>query len=328
MAVSKRFYTLLVLSIVLPLLSMAQLPKEDGIHERGMMKNRTNVGKESSEYQIGIIKDTVRFRKSLMNFVGTSLVYDDAAENEEDILKETTPHSTSIHRKKKDFSNLNDAILIPLVDNKNQKYFSFPSDGVRVTSHFGPRRRRYHYGIDLGLRVGEPIRSMFDGKVRVAKRAGAYGNLVVIEHDNQLETYYAHLSKIHVAPGDEIKAGEVLGLGGSTGRSTGPHLHLEIRYEGAAINPEDVINFSTYALVDNTLELTKDNFRHHSTRNNNVRLANNNTKATKGGKYTKVRKGETLSVIAKRNGTTVQKLAKLNKIKGSKIKAGQKIRVR
>ena len=81
MAVSKRFYTLLVLSIVLPLLSMAQLPKEDGIHERGMMKNRTNVGKESSEYQIGIIKDTVRFRKSLMNFVGTSLVYDDAAEN-------------------------------------------------------------------------------------------------------------------------------------------------------------------------------------------------------------------------------------------------------
>ncbi|MCK9163670.1 MAG: peptidoglycan DD-metalloendopeptidase family protein [Bacteroidales bacterium] len=318
-----------MLFFLLPLFSMAQLPKEDGIHERGMMKNRTNVDKESSEYQIGIIKDTVRFRKSLMKFVGTSLVYEDAAaEDEDDILKESAPHSTSIHSKKTDFSNLTDAIEVPLVDNKAKKYFSFPSDGVRITSRFGPRRRRYHYGIDLGLRLGEPIRSMFDGIVRVAKRAGAYGNLVIIQHDNKLETYYAHLSKINVAEGDEIKAGEVLGLGGSTGRSTGPHLHLEIRYQGAAINPEDVIDFSTYALKDNTLELTKDNFRHHSSRNSNVKLANNKTKATKGGQYTKVRKGETLSSIAKRNGTTVRKLAKLNNIKGSRIKAGQKIRIR
>jgi len=318
-----------MLFFLLPLFSMAQLPKEDGIHERGMMKNRTNVDKESSEYQIGIIKDTVRFRKSLMKFVGTSLVYEDAAaEDEDDILKESAPHSTSIHSKKTDFSNLTDAIEVPLVDNKAKKYFSFPSDGVRITSRFGPRRRRYHYGIDLGLRLGEPIRSMFDGTVRIAKRAGAYGNLVIIEHDNKLETYYAHLSKINVAEGDEIKAGEVLGLGGSTGRSTGPHLHLEIRYQGAAINPEDVIDFSTYALKDNTLELTKDNFRHHSSRNSNVKLANNKTKATKGGQYTKVRKGETLSSIAKRNGTTVSKLAKLNNIRGSRIKAGQKIRIR
>ena len=326
---STRLYLTIMLFFLLPLFSMAQLPKEDGIHERGMMKNRTNVDKESSEYQIGIIKDTVRFRKSLMKFVGTSLVYEDAAaENEDDILKESAPHSTSIHSKKTDFSNLTDAIEVPLVDNKAKKYFSFPSDGVRITSRFGPRRRRYHYGIDLGLRLGEPIRSMFDGIVRVAKRAGAYGNLVIIEHDNKLETYYAHLSKINVAEGDEIKAGEVLGLGGSTGRSTGPHLHLEIRYQGAAINPEDVIDFSTYALKDNTLELTKDNFRHHSSRNSNVKLANNKTKATKGGQYTKVRKGETLSSIAKRNGTTVRKLAKLNNIKGSRIKAGQKIRIR
>lgn len=326
---STRLFLTLTLFLLLPLFSMAQLPKEDGIHERGMMKNRTNVDKESSEYQIGIIKDTVRFRKSLMKFVGTSLVYeDDAAEDEEDILKETLPHSTSIHRKKTDFSNLTDAIAVPLVDNKAKKYYSFPSDGVRITSRFGPRRRRYHYGIDLGLRTGEPIRSMFDGTVRVAKRAGAYGNLVVIDHDNKLETYYAHLSQINVAPGDVIKAGEVLGLGGSTGRSTGPHLHLEIRYEGAAINPEDVIDFSTFALKDHTLQLTKDNFRHHSSRNTNVKLANNKAKATKGGQYTNVRKGETLSSIAKRNGTTVSKLAKLNNIKGSKIKAGQKLRLR
>lgn len=312
---------------MLPIFVMAQLPNKDGIHERGMMKNRTNVDKESSEYQIGIIKDTTRFRKSLMKFVNTNLAYDDdAAETEEDILNEALPTNTSIHRKKTDFSNLIDPIVIPLVDNKAKQFYSFPCEGVKVTSRFGPRRRRYHYGIDLGLRIGEPIKSMFDGRVRVAKRAGAYGNLVVIEHDNELETYYAHLSKINVEVGERIKAGEVLGLGGNTGRSTGPHLHLEIRYQGAAINPEDVIDFNNYALLSNELSLTKDNFRHHSVKKS-TNLAKNKT-SSKSSKYTKVRKGETLSTIAKRHGTTVSKLAKLNNIKGSKIKAGQTLRVR
>ncbi len=312
---------------MLPIFVMAQLPNKDGIHERGMMKNRTNVDKESSEYQIGIIKDTTRFRKSLMKFVNTNLAYDDdAAETEEDILNEALPTNTSIHRKKTDFSNLIDPIIIPLVDNKAKQFYSFPCEGVKVTSRFGPRRRRYHYGIDLGLRIGEPIKSMFDGRVRVAKRAGAYGNLVVIEHDNELETYYAHLSKINVEVGERIKAGEVLGLGGNTGRSTGPHLHLEIRYQGAAINPEDVIDFNNYALLSNELSLTKDNFRHHSVKKS-TNLAKNKT-SSKSSKYTKVRKGETLSTIAKRHGTTVSKLAKLNNIKGSKIKAGQTLRVR
>lgn len=312
---------------MLPIFVMAQLPNKDGIHERGMMKNRTNVDKESSEYQIGIIKDTTRFRKSLMKFVNTNLAYDDdAAETEEDILNEALPTNTSIHRKKTDFSNLIDPIVIPLVDNKAKQFYSFPCEGVKVTSRFGPRRRRYHYGIDLGLRIGEPIKSMFDGRVRVAKRAGAYGNLVVIEHDNELETYYAHLSKINVEVGERIKAGEVLGLGGNTGRSTGPHLHLEIRYQGAAINPEDVIDFNNYALLSYELSLTKDNFRHHSVKKS-TNLAKNKT-SSKSSKYTKVRKGETLSTIAKRHGTTVSKLAKLNNIKGSKIKAGQTLRVR
>ncbi|MDD2530577.1 MAG: peptidoglycan DD-metalloendopeptidase family protein [Bacteroidales bacterium] len=325
MTYKSKFVLSIITLFMLPFFVMAQLPSKDGIHERGMMKNRTNVDKESSEYQIGIIKDTTRFRKSLMKFVGTSLVYDDAAETEEDILKETQPSPTSIHRKKTDFSNLIDPINLSLVDNKAKKFYSFPCEGVRVSSRFGPRRNRYHYGIDLSLRTGEPIKSMFDGKVRVAKRAGAYGNLVVIEHDNQLETYYAHLSRINVAPGDEIKAGEVLGLGGNTGRSTGPHLHLEIRYQGAAINPEDVIDFNNYALLNNELSLTKDNFRHHSSKRN-TNLAKNNSSSK--SKYTKVRRGETLSSIAKRHGTTVSKLAKLNNIKGSKIKAGQRLRVR
>lgn len=316
----------ILLLLITPLMSFAQT--RDGIHERGMMRNRTNVQTEGSDYTIGIVKDTTRLRNSLIRFISNSPTDDDAAaESEDDILLQTS--SNSIHRVKKDFSNLTEPIALDLIDEKGKRYFSFPLENYRVTSNFGPRRRRYHYGIDLGLRTGEPIKAMFDGRVRVARRAGAYGNLVVIEHHNQLETYYAHLSKIDVEENQMIKAGEVLGLGGNTGRSTGPHLHLEIRYEGAAINPTDVLDFTKSTLIAERLELTRDNFRHQSTRNSNARLANNKTTTGKnGGKYVTVRRGETLSSIARRNNTSVKQLARLNNIKGSKIKAGQKLRVR
>ena len=129
---------------------------------------------------------------------------------------------------------------------------------------------------------------MFDGKVRIAKRAGAYGNLVVIRHDNGLETYYAHLSKINVEVNQDVKAGEILGLGGSTGRSTGPHLHLEIRYLGAAINPEKVIDFKTYSLISDTLMLTQDCFKKvktPSSQRNSLAKNSSDSKSSKGGKY-------------------------------------------
>ena len=135
---------------------------------------------------------------------------------------------------------------------------------------------------------------------------------------------------MNVKPNDEIKAGEVLGLGGSTGRSTGPHLHLEIRYLGAAIDPEMVIDFSNYQLKSDTLYLTREYFKNgKKSSSKRQQLAKNTSgKASKGGKYYTVRKGDTLGAIAKRNGTTVKKLAKLNGIKGTKIRAGQKIRLR
>jgi murein DD-endopeptidase MepM/ murein hydrolase activator NlpD len=217
-----------------------------------------------------------------------------------------------------------------LVNEENKQYYACPIE-KKVTSRFGPRRRRWHYGVDLGLRTGDPIKVMFDGKVRIAKRAGAYGNLVVIRHDNGLETYYAHLSRINVEVNQDVKAGEILGLGGSTGRSTGPHLHLEIRYLGAAINPEKVIDFRTYSLISDTLMLTKDCFKKvktPSSQRNSLAKNTSDSKSSKGGKYYKVRKGDTLGAIARRNGTTVKKLAKLNNIKGNKIRAGQTIRIR
>ena len=188
------------------------------------------------------------------------------------------------------------------------------------------------------MKTGTPIKAMFDGVVRYAKWSSGYGNLVVIRHDNGLETYYGHMSKITSKPNQKVKAGEVIGLVGSTGRSSGPHLHLEVRYLGAAINPEHIIDFSDFTLkTDNEVyNLTRSDFKPtYNSKSSNVQsassrsLAKTKTRATRSGKSSvTVKKGETLSQIAKRNGTTVKRLCQLNGIKDNKIKAGQKLRIR
>ena len=99
------------------------------------------------------------------------------------------------------------------------------------------RRGRSHQGVDIPLKTGDPVYATFTGKVRMSKYYGAYGNMIVIRHENGIETFYAHLSKRNVEVGDWVNAGDVIGLGGSTGRSTGPHLHFEILINGSAVNP-------------------------------------------------------------------------------------------
>ena len=96
---------------------------------------------------------------------------------------------------------------------------------------------RKHFGTDFRLNVGDPVCSVFCGRVRIVKWDDSYGNVIVIRNYNMSETVYAHLSKTLVSGDQEVKAGEVIGLGGSTGRSTGPHLHFELRYKGFPINP-------------------------------------------------------------------------------------------
>lgn len=100
----------------------------------------------------------------------------------------------------------------------------------------------YHPGIDIVLHLGDSIKAAWSGKITTAKSTtGGYGNLIVINHPNGLETYYGHLSKLLVSEGDSISAGQVIGLGGTTGYSTGPHLHFETRYNGIPFNPEIAI---------------------------------------------------------------------------------------
>ena len=126
----------------------------------------------------------------------------------------------------------------------------------KVTSEFGFRKGKMHKGIDVKLKTGDKIVSPFSGKVRYAKfNSGGYGNLVIIRHYNGLETYFAHLSSIDVSPNQIIKAGDIIGEGGNTGRSTGAHLHFELRYMGNAIDPGLVFNFTEGNLKLSTLKM-------------------------------------------------------------------------
>ncbi|GAA5055936.1 hypothetical protein GCM10023208_20290 [Erythrobacter westpacificensis] len=118
-----------------------------------------------------------------------------------------------------------------------------PVDGVQLTSGYGMRdhpilrQRRQHNGVDLAAPRGTPVYATADGMVEMAKYWGSYGNYVQIGHGGDLETRYAHLSSYTVSDGQQVRKGDLIGYIGSTGRSTGPHLHYEVRVAGEAVNP-------------------------------------------------------------------------------------------
>lgn len=150
-----------------------------------------------------------------------------------------------------------DEININLIHDTSE--FCFPVKKVK-TSNYGWRWQRGHHGVDIGLKTGEPIHCAFGGVVRVAARMGGYGNCIVVRHPNGLETLYGHLSRIDVKPHQEVRAGQIIGLGGSTGNSTGPHLHFEVRFLYQPFDPEWILDFDTYKLRTRRLHLDKSYF--------------------------------------------------------------------
>jgi len=152
---------------------------------------------------------------------------------------------------------LPDEINILLV--RDSADFCFPVANPK-TSNYGWRWQRGHHGVDIGLNTGDPVRCAFSGVVRVASRMGGYGNCVVVRHPNGLETLYGHLSKINVQPNQPVTAGDVIGLGGSTGNSTGPHLHFECRFLYQTFDPEWILDFSNFTLRTRRLHLDKSYF--------------------------------------------------------------------
>jgi len=191
----------------------------------------------------------------------------------------------------------------------------FPVCG-QLNSAFGPRHRRMHYGVDIDLERGDPVVSAFEGVVRVSRFHKQFGNVVVVRHSNGLETLYGHLSERVVQAGDHVEAGELLGLGGSTGRSTGDHLHFETRYLGRPIDPQLLFDVREGELKTSTLRVHPGLFAAAAKVKAGVRQ----------GSYT-VRRGDTLSSIARKQHTTVNSLCKLNRIRStSKLRVGQRLR--
>ena len=128
--------------------------------------------------------------------------------------------------------------LMALKENLRTLDFNVPLENPIITSRFGWRSSGYHYGIDLAAPMGADITAAEGGVVTYADWCGNYGYLIKVQHTGGYETYYAHCSKILVDVGDEIQKDDLIGLVGSTGRSSGPHVHMEIRLDGTPLNPE------------------------------------------------------------------------------------------
>jgi murein DD-endopeptidase MepM/ murein hydrolase activator NlpD len=231
---------------------------------------------------------------------------------------ETTPEDTFAWDTKKinsgrfDPKEWLDTAHIIINDSSLGKFYVHPFKNI-ITSNFGSRRNLWHYGIDIRLAKGDTVRCAFDGIVRVRQydRRG-YGVVIVVRHPNGLETLYGHLSKTDLIPTSRVKAGDVIGFGGNTGRSTGSHLHFEMRYFGQPFDPNLIIDFKKYSIRDNTLILTKANFDYL------IQIAKT--------KWHTIRRGETLGHIAIRHHTSVKTLCRLNKLTyKTKLRPGKRI---
>ena len=221
--------------------------------------------------------------------------------------------------------------------------FCMPTPSRVITSNFGPRWGRQHKGLDVKVYIGDTIRSAFSGKVRIVKyEPKGYGKYVVIRHPNGLETYYGHLSQQLVKENQEVRAGDPIGLGGNTGRSTGSHLHFETRLCGVALNPALMFDFRNQDVTNDFYTYNKRTYNREQAQATQLRGANglhgynpadvnspnvgkSGTQAsTRSSRYHKVKKGETLSAIARKHGITVKTLCSRNRIKQNvKLRPGQ-----
>ncbi len=264
-----------------------------------------------------------------------------------DIYKENWSTSSLFAYPNVSLSDLPEVLEIKLVDNLGE--FAVPFKG-RVISKYGPRRGRNHNGIDVPLDRGEPILSAFDGKVRFARwNSGGFGYLIIIRHTNGLESYSAHLSRLNVKAGDIVRAGQIIGYGGNTGRSSGPHLHYELRYKDHAFDPERIIDFESGTIRYTNFALEKSFFNIRSRASetldeDDVEIATasellataddiargvQEEAVRQAATYHTIKSGDVLSRIAERYGVTVSKICELNGItRTTTLKLGRKLRIK
>ncbi len=265
-----------------------------------------NVIKEINDYAENRLLEH-DFYISLTNYYENSAIPSNSTYGKWD-TRNISPYSETI-------SNNDSSLILTLTDTKNNCNFVAPLQNPKVTSNFGWRNGRNHSGIDLDLQVWDPVVATFDGMVRIALYHPGYGRVIIIRHYNGLETLYAHLHRFKVKAGDIVEAGQVIGLGGNSGQSTGSHLHFEVRYKGKSLNPKHLISFKTNKLISDSLQLIKHKWDYAA--------------LPFGVKYHTIESGDFMYKIANRYDITVNKLCELNGIRRNKVLiVGRKLRIK
>lgn len=234
----------------------------------------------------------------------------------------------SLNPYRSDISQFKDSLNITLFDETKGQYWSEPVPRSFITSDFGRRGYRWHYGVDLELDMGDSIKSVWDGVVRLTNwDAGGYGNYVLVRHYNGLETLYGHLSDIQCNVGQIVQAGDLLAKGGSTGRSSGPHLHFEVRYQGIPINPGEIFDFNGHTIRSSNFLLSPERFDYLALRGGRGDRTSQGMRTRKVF-FHRVRRGDTLFSISEKYGVPVAALKKLNNMRGNALQAGKRFRIR
>jgi LysM repeat protein len=247
------------------------------------------------------------FYNSLTNYYENSAIPSNSTYGKWD-TRNISPYNESICTK-------DTSVLLTLTDNKNNCNFISPIQDPVVTSNFGWRNGKNHNGIDLDLQVWDPVAAAFDGMVRISLYHPGYGRVVIIRHYNGLETLYAHLHRLKVKAGDIVEAGQIIGLGGSSGHSSGSHLHFEVRYKGKPLNPKHLISFKKNELVSDSILLTKQKW--------------NYAVLPLGIEFHTIKRGDFMFKIANRYGLTINELCEINGIKRNKtLYPGKKLRIK
>ena len=252
---------------------------------------------------------------SPMEFVDTVALHDMLL-NEANIIPSDDMYPTWTNAVVHYNSALPDSFMIDL------RNFVMPTPSTKVTDIFGyrPRRRRMHNGLDIKVQTGDTIYAAFDGKVRITnyQRRG-YGHYVVVRHNNGIETLYAHLSKKLVDLNQNVKAGDPIGLGGNTGRSSGSHLHFETILMGKSIDPAAMFDFKNQTTTGEYYMYRKPGSKY--VENGKVKIAGPEPK------FHKVKSGDTIERIARKYGVSQRRIFELNGLNAkSIIRPGQSIR--
>ena len=252
-----------------------------------------------------------------------------------------------------------DIVPIKLYDLSKGRYWSPPLKACPITSHFGYRHGRWHKGTDIDLETGDPVYAAFDGIIRISGVQGAFGRCVVIRHYNGLETVYGHMSKLNFEENTLVKAGDEIGKGGNTGRSSGSHLHFETRYEGNAFDSENIFTYTRDGAQIKMQDFMMsprlyDYLRGKSSRvytdqssSEDINLGEPTIEDTSGESdledemedeepqaieqkiWHRVLPGETLTKIARQYNTTIVEICALNKISSyKKLYVGIRLRVK